>query len=150
MTLHDRLLRDCINLKSYAKSKILSGASMLKFVEDFESKILKLGYNIAFPTNIAQGNIIAHWTPPRNCTKKFLPGLCTIDFGIEYLNIIIDTAFTMPIGDTANMHYSKLIKEYRADLVRIAHNTTSHPEPYTRTHKRIETTTTSGVFAVTF
>lgn len=121
---YDKIKTDCRKLKKYAIETIAIGGSILEFVNNFERMIFKMGYNPAFPVNIAQGNIIAHWTPTRTCIKKFNAGLCILDFGLETGDIIVDTAITIPLGLQAKSKYSEKIKNYRADLIGIAKNTT--------------------------
>ena len=118
-----KIKKDCKSLKNYAQKNIIIGKSILKFVTNFEKLIVSLGYKPAFPVNIAQKDIIAHWTPKKNCAKKFTAGLCIIDFGLELGEIIVDTAMTIPLGSLSMAKYGTKIANYRKKIERLAKNT---------------------------
>lgn len=86
-------------VKDYAKSFVVKGMPLLDIAEKIENKIIGLGGEIAFPTNLSIDNIAAHYTPSHN-DETLASGILKIDLGVHVDGWISDTAFTMDLEDS--------------------------------------------------
>jgi len=87
--------------KKFIKPKIKIGAKVLDLVESTESKIVELGGNWAFPTNISINNIAAHYTSPIKDDNLIIQegDIVKIDLGVHIDGYIVDTAFSISFNE---------------------------------------------------
>lgn len=92
--------------REFGKNLIKIGKSHLDVTNSIEEKIVSLGGELAFPTQISINNIAAHYTSLANSDLKFKEGdVCKLDIGVHINGAIGDTAVTVDLGDN-----SKLVK----------------------------------------
>lgn len=81
------------------KSMVEPGVPILKICEKGEERIKDLGGKPAFPLNVSQNEIAAHYTSPPKDGRKIREGVVKIDVGAQKDGFIGDTAVTLPVGD---------------------------------------------------
>lgn len=89
-----------------ARRALLSGAKLIKpgallvdVVEHVEQKIISQGAGLAFPAQINQDNIAAHYCPVLNDTKEIKEGqIIKLDCGAHVEGYISDNAVTVDLG----------------------------------------------------
>lgn len=85
--------------REFGLGLIKMGAIFLDVAEAVENKIIDLGGNIAFPTNIAIDGNAAHYTPCIDDELTFQRGmLVKLDVGVHIDGYIGDTASSVEIG----------------------------------------------------
>ena len=90
--------------REYGKKLIKVGASHLEVTEKIEAKIISLGGEIAFPTQISINNIAAHYTSLFEGDVKFKEGaVCKLDLGVHVNGAIGDTAVTVDLGSNDSL-----------------------------------------------
>jgi methionyl aminopeptidase len=94
-------------VREFAKSIAKKDVSLLEIAEKIEAKIIELGGQPAFPTNLSMDNITAHYTPSHN-DETLAQGLLKIDFGVHVDGWLSDTAFSVDLED--NEENKKLIE----------------------------------------
>ena len=94
-------------VRKYAKSIIKKDMLLLEIAEKIEGKIIELGGELAFPTNLSINEVAAHYTPYHE-DKTLASGLLKIDFGVHVDGWIADTAFSMDLDN--NEENKKLIE----------------------------------------
>ncbi len=92
-------------VKKFIKSKIKPGMPLLEIAELIESKIIELGGEPAFPTNLSINEIAAHSTPSFN-DQEIARGLLKVDFGVHVDGFAADNAFSL---DLENSEENKLL-----------------------------------------
>lgn len=96
-----------VKVKEYARSIIKPGMSLLDIAEMIEDKIIELGGEMAFPTNLAMNEVAAHYTPGSDDeTEAF--GILKVDIGVHVKGSIADTAFSLDL--TKEKKYKDLIE----------------------------------------
>jgi len=87
--------------KKFIKPKIKIGAKVFELIESTESKIVELGGNWAFPTNMSINNIAAHYTSPIKDDNLIIQegDIVKIDLGVHIDGYIVDTAFSISFND---------------------------------------------------
>ncbi len=85
-------------VREYAKSIIKKDMLLLEIAEKIENKIIELGGELAFPTNLSINEIAAHYTPHHE-DKTLASGLLKIDFGVHIDGWIADTAFSIDLDN---------------------------------------------------
>ena len=87
--------------KKFIKPKIKIGAKVFELIESTESKIVELGGNWAFPTNMSINNIAAHYTSPIRDDNLIIQegDIVKIDLGVHIDGYIVDTAFSISFND---------------------------------------------------
>jgi methionyl aminopeptidase len=89
-------------VKKFARSFIKKGVPLLEIAEKIENKIIELGGEPAFPTNLSINEIAAHYTPSYDDNSKAF-GLLKVDLGVHIDGWIADTAFSVDLeGDDEN------------------------------------------------
>ena len=86
-------------VREYAKSIIKKNMKLLDIAEQIESKIIELGGELAFPTNLSINEIAAHYTPSHD-DETIAHGLLKIDFGVHIDGFISDTAFSIDLKNS--------------------------------------------------
>ena len=94
-------------VKTYAKTIVKNGASLLEIAEKIETKILELGGKPAFPVNLSIDGIAAHYTPAHDDTT-LAHGLLKVDIGVHIDGWVADTAFSLDLENSEENQ--KLIK----------------------------------------
>uniref|UniRef100_A0A7C2Z8K6 Methionine aminopeptidase n=1 Tax=Ignisphaera aggregans TaxID=334771 RepID=A0A7C2Z8K6_9CREN len=92
--------RIACTVRKEVENYISAGTRLLDIAEFIEKRILELGGEPAFPTNISINNIAAHYTPtpgdqltvPENAVVK-------IDIGVHVEGYIADTATTVSLAE---------------------------------------------------
>jgi len=82
-------------VRSYARSIITEGMSILLFSEQVETKIKELGGTLAFPINISFNETAAHDAAAPGDTRVFGKDVVKIDIGAARDGYVGDTAFTV-------------------------------------------------------
>jgi len=87
--------------KKFIRPKIQIGAKVLELIESTESKIIELGGNWAFPTNVSINNYAAHYTSPIKDDNLIIQDgdIAKIDLGVHIDGYIVDTAFSISFND---------------------------------------------------
>lgn len=83
---------------SYAKGFIVKGMKLLDIAENIEEKIIELGGDIAFPTNLSMNEVAAHYTPVVG-DETVAEGLLKVDLGVSVNGFIADTAFSLDLSE---------------------------------------------------
>lgn len=100
-------------VKEYAKGFIVKDMPLLEIAEKIENKIIDLGGEPAFPTNLSMNEIAAHYTPIPN-DGTLAKGLLKIDIGVHIDGWTADSAFSLDLeGKEEN---KKLIEAAEAGL----------------------------------
>ena len=86
-------------IRDYAKSIIKKDTLLLEIAEKIEDKIIELGGEVAFPTNLSIDSIAAHYTPTHD-DETLAHGLLKIDLGVHVDGWIADTAFSLDLEDS--------------------------------------------------
>lgn len=95
--------------REFGKKLIKVGKSHLEVTQEIEAKILELGGELAFPTQISVNNIAAHYNARVGQDFKFKEGdVCKLDLGVQIKGAIGDTAITVDLG--SNDRLSKASK----------------------------------------
>ena len=90
--------------REYGKGLIKIGASHLEVTEKIEGKILELGGELAFPSQISVNNIAAHYNSLVGNDFKFKEGdVCKLDLGVHINGAIGDTAVTVDLGKNTKL-----------------------------------------------
>lgn len=90
--------------REYGKKLIKVGASHLEVTKLIEAKIISLGGELAFPTQISVNNIAAHYTSLFEGDFKFKEGdVCKLDLGVHVNGSIGDTAVTVDLGSNVSL-----------------------------------------------
>ena len=90
--------------REFGKSQIKVGRSHLEVTKEIEAKILELGGELAFPTQISVNNIAAHYNPRMDTDFKLKEGdVCKLDLGVHVNGAIGDTAVTVDLGDNSKL-----------------------------------------------
>lgn len=80
----------------FIKPKIKIGAKLLDICEGTEKKLIELGGEIGFPTNICINEVAAHYTSPPNDELVISEGdIVKIDIGVSVEGYVADGAFTV-------------------------------------------------------
>ena len=83
-------------VREYIKPILKRGIPLLEIAEKIENKIIELGAEPAFPTNLSINEIAAHYTPAHD-DQTLASGLLKIDFGVHIDGWIADTAFSIDL-----------------------------------------------------
>ena len=83
-------------VKAWIKPQIKKGMPLLEIAEKIEDKIIELGGQPAFPTNLSIDEKTAHYTPSYN-DESIAEGLLKVDFGAHVDGWCSDTAFTIDL-----------------------------------------------------
>lgn len=86
-------------VREWIRPQIKKGDLLLDIAEKIESKIIELGGNPAFPTNLSINEQAAHYTPSLN-DSSIAKGLLKIDFGVHIDGWISDNAFSLDLEDS--------------------------------------------------
>jgi methionyl aminopeptidase len=90
--------------REFGKKLIKVGKSHLEVTEEIEAKILELGGELAFPTQISVNNIAAHYNTRLGTDFKFKEGdVCKLDLGVHINGAIGDTAVTVDLGNNSKL-----------------------------------------------
>jgi methionyl aminopeptidase len=90
--------------REYGKDLIKVGVSHFEVTEKIESKILELGGELAFPTQISVNNIAAHYNALLGNDFNFKEGdVCKLDLGVHINGAIGDTAVTVDLGNNSKL-----------------------------------------------
>lgn len=94
-------------VREWSKTLVKENAKILDIANEIESKILELGGEIAFPTNVCINDITAHYTPKFN-DKTIIQkeDVVKVDLGVHVDGYIADTAYTTDLSG----NYSELLK----------------------------------------
>ncbi len=91
----------------FIKPKIKIGAKLLDICEATEDKMIELGAEIGFPTNICINEVAAHYTSPPDDESVIKEGdVVKIDIGVSVEGYVADGAFTISFNQdptTANL-----------------------------------------------
>ena len=92
---------------TFIKPKIKIGAKLLDICEASENKLIELGGEIGFPTNICINEIAAHYSSPPDDESVLKEGdVVKIDIGVSVEGYVADGAFTVSFNQdptTANL-----------------------------------------------
>jgi len=101
--------------RDYGAELVKEGVSFLEVADKVESKIIKEGAGIAFPTNISVNELAAHFSPRHNETDLFFKkgDVVKIDVGAHVDGYIADTAMTVEVGSNK---YNDMIKASKKAL----------------------------------
>ena len=92
--------------REYGKKWIKPRRSHRVATEKIEAKILELGGELAFPTQISANNIAAHYNSLINTDYNFHEGdVIKLDVGVHINGAIGDTAITIDLGDNSKLIY---------------------------------------------
>lgn len=94
-------------IREYVKEIVKPEVKLVDLARKIESKIQKLGGEIAFPVNLSINDIAAHYHPTAE-DETLASGLLKIDIGIHIKGFIADTALSIDL--TENQEYKELIK----------------------------------------
>ena len=94
-------------VKKYARTIIKKDVPLLEIAEKIENKMIELGANPSFPTNLSINEIAAHYTPSHD-DKTLAHGLIKVDLGTHINGWISDTAFSLDLEN--NEENKKLIQ----------------------------------------
>ncbi len=84
----------------FIKPQIKVGTKYLDICENVEAKIIELGGEIGFPTNVCVNEIAAHYTSPPNDESEIKDGdIVKIDVGVSVEGYVADGAFTVSFND---------------------------------------------------
>lgn len=89
-------------VREEVKNMVKPGVSILKLCEKGEKLIRDLGGKPAFPLNVSQNEIAAHYTSPPKDKRKLKEGVVKIDVGVQKDGYIGDTAVTVPVGNVSD------------------------------------------------
>jgi len=90
--------------REFGKKQIKVGKSHLEVTQRIEEKIIDLGGELAFPTQISVNNIAAHYNARLDQDFKFKEGdVCKLDLGVHVNGAIGDTAVTVDLGDNSDI-----------------------------------------------
>ena len=104
-------------VREYGLGLIKEGTAFLEVANAIEKKIVDLGGNIGFPTNIAINEQAAHYTPCIADELRFRKGMIVkLDVGVHVDGYIGDTASTVEVG--SNDH-RMLIQASREALLNV-------------------------------
>jgi len=93
--------------QDYARKHLKEGINLFEFAEKAEDYIQKKGGFPAFPINLSQNNVAAHYTPSFESEDLVLEGsVIKVDIGVHVDGFIADSAFTI---DFSGKH-SKLVE----------------------------------------
>ncbi len=91
----------------FIKPKIKVGTKLLEICESTENKLIELGAEIGFPTNVCINEVAAHYTSPPNDESVIKEGdVVKIDIGVSVEGYVADGAFTVSFNQdpsTANL-----------------------------------------------
>ncbi len=91
----------------FIKPKIKVGAKLLDICEQTEGKLIELGAEIGFPTNVCINEVAAHYTSPPDDESVIKEGdVVKIDIGVSVEGYVADGAFTVSFNQdpkTANL-----------------------------------------------
>ena len=90
----------------YGASLIKKGASMREVCDKIDAKIIELGASPAWPTQIANNNIAAHFTPEPDDDTLFSDELVCLDVGAQIDGYVGDNAITVDLSGK-NGHFVK-------------------------------------------
>jgi len=80
----------------FIKPKIKVGAKLLNICEETENRLIELGGEIGFPTNVCINEVAAHYTSPPNDESVISEGdIVKIDIGVSVEGYVADGAFTV-------------------------------------------------------
>ena len=102
-----------IEVKKYARSFIKKDMKLLDIAEKIEAKIVELGGEVAFPTNLSIDEIAAHYTPSHD-DENVARGLLKVDLGVHVDGWVSDTAFSLVLEN--NEENKKLIEAAEVGL----------------------------------
>ncbi len=93
------------DIREWSKSMVKPGASILEIADAIESRIIEMGAQIAFPTNICLNDTAAHYAPKAGDETIICEtDVVTIDLGTHVDGFIADTAYTIDLsGDYDSM-----------------------------------------------
>jgi len=84
--------------REYAKTLVKKGASILEICEKVDEKIISLGANPAFPTQISMNDVAAHFCPEKEDKTLLNDELVNIDIGVHVDGYIGDCAFSVDLS----------------------------------------------------
>ncbi|QEE16206.2 type II methionyl aminopeptidase [Promethearchaeum syntrophicum] len=91
----------------FIKPKVKIGAKLLDICEQTESKLIELGGEIGFPTNVCINEIAAHYSSPPNDESVIKEGdVVKVDIGVSVEGYVADGAFSVSFNQdpaTANL-----------------------------------------------
>src|SRR3989338_11174798 len=96
----------------YEKNLIKPGASMIEVLDKVENKILALGGEPAFPSQISCDDCAAHFCPTKETDIIFKEHVCCLDVGVHVNGCIGDNALTVDLSK----RYSGLVKASKEAL----------------------------------
>ncbi len=82
----------------YGKELIRKGALVLDVCDKVEQKIIELGADIAFPTQISMNDVAAHYCPEDDDETKFEDQLVSLDVGVHVDGCIGDNACSVDLS----------------------------------------------------
>lgn len=106
-----QIARDALN---YGKTLIKEGASALNIQKEVENKILELGGQIAFPTQLSFNDTAAHFCAEKNNDVIIKDQLIKLDVGAHVNGFIGDNALSVDM--TKNNEFQDIIKASREAL----------------------------------
>jgi len=87
-------------VKIFIRNTIKPDVTLLEIAEHIDNKIVDLGGKPAFPADVSVGDIAAHYCPYYQDSTKLKEGdLVKIDIGVHIDGYLVDTAFTVSVGD---------------------------------------------------
>ena len=86
-------------VKKYARSIIKKGVPLVEIANKIENKIIELGAEVAFPTNLSINEIAAHYTPSHD-DKTLASGLLKVDIGVHIEGWVADSAFSLDLENS--------------------------------------------------
>ncbi len=84
----------------FIKPLVKIGATYLDICEKVEGKIIELGGEIGFPTNICVNEVAAHYSSPPNDESVIIDGdIVKVDIGVSVEGYVADGAFTVSFNN---------------------------------------------------
>ncbi len=84
----------------FIKPQVKVGAKYLDICEAAEAKLIELGGEIGFPTNVCVNEVAAHYTSPPNDESVIMDGdIVKVDIGVSVEGYIADGAFTISFNN---------------------------------------------------
>lgn len=86
-------------VREWSRKLIRPGASLLEIADSIEKKILDLGGQMAFPTNLCVNDVTAHYAPKANDDGVLGErDVVSVDLGVHVDGYIGDTAYTVDLS----------------------------------------------------
>ncbi|MHA1675341.1 MAG: type II methionyl aminopeptidase [Promethearchaeota archaeon] len=84
----------------FIKPQVKVGAKYLDICEAAEGKLIELGGEIGFPTNVCVNEVAAHYTSPPNDESVIMDGdVVKVDIGVSVEGYVADGAFTISLNN---------------------------------------------------